>query len=70
MILEEDGKEVIEITQYEENGEKPKFRIVDFSGNNNVFIYKRSNIDIEGVEEEKVINDKEKFIQILKNNLD
>lgn len=72
---QEDGREVIEITYYEEIGERPKFKIEDFrriENAENVFIYKKNSIELEGIEsinQNNIFNNKEKFIERLKSVL-
>lgn len=66
---EKDGKEIIEITQYEENTDRPKFRIVDFSGGDSVFVYKRGNVEVEGVTNDRLEVNKEKFINTLRERV-
>jgi CRISPR-associated autoregulator DevR family len=66
---EEDGKEVIEITQYEENTDRPKFRIVDFQQRDKVLVFKRDKVEIEGVEKDVLVDDKEEFINQLKEEI-
>lgn len=63
-----DDTEIIEITHYEENTERPKFKILDFFTLNNVFIYKRESVEIEGLNN-NIISNKNEFINKIKEEI-
>lgn len=66
---EKDGKEVIEITQYEENTDSPKFRISGLSNRDEILVYRRGNIEVEGADKDNWKSDKDKFISTLKEKV-